>query len=86
MCAVVLGEARQDCFSQNNAAADVVWPHIIKRELTLEKLSHMAGVGQCVSLKVRNVAGVGQCGSLKVRKCANPCVFTVNRSARGGES
>ena len=30
------------------------------------------------------MAGVGQCGSLKVRKCANPCVFTVNRSARGG--
>ena len=35
---------------------------------------------------VRNVAGVGQCGSLKVRKCANPCVFTINRSARGAES
>ena len=29
------------------------------------------------------MAGVGQCGSLKVRKCANPCVFTVNR-VRGG--
>ena len=46
----------------------------------------MAGVGQSASLKVRNVAGVGQCGSLKGRKCANPCVFTINRSARGGES
>ena len=47
---------------------------------------NVAGVGQCASLKVRNVAGVGQCGSLKVRKCANPGVFTVNLSARGGES
>ena len=39
-----------------------------------------------MSLKVRNLAGVGQCASLKVRKCVNPCVFTVNLSARGGES
>ena len=25
VCAVLLGEARQDCFSQFNADADVVW-------------------------------------------------------------
>ena len=34
------------------------------------------------------VAGVGQCASLslKARKRANPCVFTVNLTARGRES
>ena len=25
MCAILLGQARQDCFSQYNAKSDVVW-------------------------------------------------------------
>ena len=44
----------------------------------------MADVEQCTNLKVRNMIGVGQCANLKVSKCANPCVFAINRRMRGG--
>ena len=60
-CVVTLGEARHDCFPQSNAGGEAI-----------ERLSH--------------VAGVGQCASLTVRKCVDPCVLTINLNAQGCEN